>query len=448
MDFNGFKEAVIAKAAQMGITEYELYYQGARGTSVSAFQHELDQFTSATEGGVCFRCIVNGHMGYASTEELSREQAEAIVERAADNAAVLESKEQVFLGEGGKTYLPLELKPYPLPETEELIAAVLDTQEKLYQADPAVVDGCSTEGYSESQEIAIYNSKGLDLHYANNLAGLIVEAVVEKDGEKSNDFTIKLGKLDTIDTGALTAGTAQKALRKLGGEVAPTAVCPVVFDPEAMTSLLATFSAVFSSEAAQKGLSRLAGKEGQRIASDLVTLVDDPFYKDSPMPINFDAEGSPTYTKKVIEGGVLNTLLYNLKTAAVAGKQTTGNASKAGYNASVGVRPFTMYLAPGEMTEQVLLSKAGNGVYINFLGGLHAGANPVSGDFSLQSAGFLIEDGKLTTPVKSFTVAGNFFELLEKITAVANNLELPRATGMTAFGSPSVLVETLSIAGK
>jgi PmbA protein len=164
--------------------------------------------------------------------------------------------------------------------------------------------------------------------------------------------------------------------------------------------------------------------------------------------MNFDAEGSPTHKKAVIENGVLNTLLYNLKTAAVAGKKTTGNASKAGYDSPVGIRPFTMYLAGGDMTEEALLQKAGNGVYITDLSGLHAGADAISGDFSLQSAGYMIENGKKTTYVKSFTVAGNFYELLKNIVALANNCELPRAMGSTTFGAPSVLVDGLSVAGK
>ena len=95
-----------------------------------------------------------------------------------------------------------------------------------------------------------------------------------------------------------------------------------------------------------------------------------------------------------------------------------------------------------------LLKKAENGVYISSLEGLHAGADPVSGDFSLQSAGFMIEGGIKTTAVKSFTVAGNFYDLLKNITALANNCQLPMAMGMTAFGSPSVRVDGLSIAGK
>ena len=184
------------------------------------------------------------------------------------------------------------------------------------------------------------------------------------------------------------------------------------------------------------------------VASPLVTLVDDPFHPENPEPINFDAEGCPTHEKNLIENGEFKTLLYNMKTAAVAGKKTTGNASKAGYDAPVGIRPFTMYLAGGEFSEEELLQKAEGGVYINDLSGLHAGANPISGDFSLQSAGFLIRDGKKADFVKSFTVAGNFYDLLKNISALGNNVTLPRAFGMTAFGSPSVLVENLSIAGK
>ena len=184
------------------------------------------------------------------------------------------------------------------------------------------------------------------------------------------------------------------------------------------------------------------------VASPIVTLVDDPFHKENPEPIHFDAEGSPTHKKNVIENGKLLTLLYNLKTAAVAGKKTTGNASKANYDSPVAIRPFTMYLQGGDVSEDELLQMAGEGVYITDLSGLHAGANEVSGDFSLQSSGFMIRGGKKAEYVKSFTVAGNFYEMLKNIRALADNCELPRAMGMTTFGAPSVLADGLSVAGK
>ena len=448
MDFNHFKELVIAKCAEMGITEYELYYQCGQSTSVDTFQHNVNEFTSSQEGGVCFRCIVNGKMGYASTEALNEVQAAAIVERAADNASVLEAEEQVFLGEGGQEYEPMEDNSYPLPSTEEIISTILATQEKIYAASEKVIDGSQVQGIAESSEIAIYNSKGLDLHYENALSGVVVVAVVSDGKEMSNDFQIKLGNLAEIDTDELTKKAAEDAVRKMGGEVAPTGNYPVVFSPGAMSSLLGVYSSIFSSEAAQKGLSKLSGREEETIAAPCVTIVDDPFHKENPEPMNFDAEGSPTHRKNVIENGVLTTLLYNLKTAHKAGKKTTGNGSKGGYTSPVGISPYTMYLAGGNMTEEELLAKAGEGVYITDLSGLHAGANAVSGDFSLQSAGFMIREGKKCEYVKSFTVAGNFYDLLKNITALADNCKLPRAMGKTAFGSPSVLVDGLSVAGK
>ena len=448
MTFNEFKQLVIAECEAAGITEYELYYQAGSSVSVDTFKHSINEFSSSYSGGVCFRCIVGGKMGYASTEALNAEQAKAVVAKAADSASILEAEEQVFLGEGGQEYEELTIKPYDLPSTEELIKTVMEVQEKIYAADPMVVDGCQTNGILEQSEVAIYNSKGLDLQYKNNASGLVVVGVVSNGKEMSNDYQMKLGKLDEIDTDALVAKAVEGAKVKLGGEPAPTGQYPVVFSTEAMSSLLGVYSSVFSSEAAQKGLSRLGDAEGQVIAAPIVTLVDDPFHPENPEPINFDAEGSPTHKKNVIEKGVLNTLLYNLKTAAVAGKKTTGNASKAGYDAAVGLRPFTMYLENGDITEEELLRKAGNGVMITSLGGLHAGADPISGDFSLQSAGFMIRDGKKCEYVKSFTVAGNFYDLLKNITALANNGHLPRAMGMTTFGSPSVLVDGLTIAGK
>ena len=447
MDFNAFKNAVIAHCQALGIADYELYYQVGGATQVEFFRHEINEFTSSLDGGVCFRCIVDGKMGYASTQALNEQEAKAVVERAVDNAKTLEAEDEVFLGEGGQVYEALNREVYDLPSTEELIATVAATQEKLY-AQEGVIDGCQAQGFAETSRIAIVNSKGLDLSYENNATGLVAVAVVTNGKEMENSYKFKLGKLDAIDTDELTAKVAENARQKLGGDVAPTGQYPVVFSPEAMCSMLGVYSSIFSSEAAQKGLSKLANAEGTVIAADIVTLVDDPFYKENPEPMNFDAEGSPTHCKKVIENGVLNTLLYNLKTAHKAGKQTTGNASKAGYTAPVGISPFTMYLAGGEMSEEQLLEKVGYGVYVTSLGGLHAGANPISGDFSLQSAGFMIRDGKKAEYVKSFTIAGNFYELLKNVTAVASNVELPRAMGKTTFGAPTTWVSGLSVAGK
>ena len=448
MNYNSFKEAVIAAANEYGVTDYELYYSSSDGTSVSAFKDEIDDFRADVSGGVCFRCINEGKMGYASTEKLSEDEAKSLVRRAADNALALESDEAVFLGKAGQEYEPLSADETELPGTSELVSFALRSQKALYAADEHVTEGTATSVFSSRDEIAIFNSNGLDLHAAHQFCGAHLLAVVTDGSEKNDDHLTRISPLQDIDLEAEAAKVAASAVSKLGGDTVKSGVYPVVFAPEAMSSLLGTFSVVFSSENAQRGLSRLAGREGDMIAAPAVTLVDDPFYPENPVKMNFDAEGSPAHRKNIIENGRLNTLLYNLKTAAKAGRETTGNASKASYSAPVEIRPFTMYVAPGAISEDGLLKKAGSGVYINYLGGLHAGANVISGDFSLQSAGFLIEDGKKTTSVKSFTVAGNFYDLLKMITDIADNIKLSRPGSITGFASPAVLVDGLSVAGK
>ena len=182
------------------------------------------------------------------------------------------------------------------------------------------------------------------------------------------------------------------------------------------------------------------------MASELVTLWDDPAYPDCAYPQKFDGEGSPTCRKALISRGVLDTLLYDLSTAHAAGKETTGNAFRQSYDSPVSIQPYTLVLAPGELTEEALLAKCGDGVWIDFLGGTHAGANPITGDFSLQSEGFLVEGGKKTKPVRSFTVSGNFFQLLQSITGLSDRAVMPRP-GLPSVASPAVLVEGLSISG-
>ena len=109
-----------------------------------------------------------------------------------ENARVLEADEPVFLGDGGKTYATVDRKPMERPTTEALIAKVLSTQEQLYAADPAVIDGSMTRGICERSTLAIYNSRGLDLHEETTLVGLVVAAVVSDGGEMANDYQIEL----------------------------------------------------------------------------------------------------------------------------------------------------------------------------------------------------------------------------------------------------------------
>ena len=214
-----------------------------------------------------------------------------------------------------------------------------------------------------------------------------------------------------------------------------------------MCDLLDSFESMFSADAAQKGLSLLAGREGETVASPLVTIVDDPMAKNALCRSAFDDEGVPGEATTVVEKGVLKSLLHNLKTARKAGCRTTGNASKAGAASPVGVAASNFFICPGEGTRDELLEQMGEGLYITGVSGLHAGCNPVSGSFSLLARGFLVEGGRMIKPVEQITLSGLFLDLLKKVERVGGDFAFDMPGGST-FGSPSLLIGKLPVAGK
>lgn len=175
-------------------------------------------------------------------------------------------------------------------------------------------------------------------------------------------------------------------------------------------------------------------------------------YHDSMIKRTFDGEGVAAYAKNVVENGVLTTMLHNLKTAAKAGVKSTGNAGRPSYASVIGVSPFTFYIRPEngaqektkEKVPKGLLQKAESGIYVTEVTGLHAGANAVTGDFSLSAKGFMITEGEKGAPVKNFTVSGNFFDLLKNVETLGDDLDFVQGK----FGSPSVLIRNLAIAGE
>jgi PmbA protein len=197
-------------------------------------------------------------------------------------------------------------------------------------------------------------------------------------------------------------------------------------------------------DSAQKGLSLLKDKEGEIIASELLTIVDDPLLDNGLGSAPFDDEGVATYRKEIISNGKLETLLHNLKTANKDNIKTTGNGFKSSYSSSVGVSPTNLFIQKGEYSLEELMNKLGEGVIITDFAGLHSGANSITGDFSLAAKGYYIKDGKKQYPIEQITVAGNYFDLIKDIKAIGDDLNFP----MSSFGAPSILVNTLSIAGK
>jgi PmbA protein len=190
-------------------------------------------------------------------------------------------------------------------------------------------------------------------------------------------------------------------------------------------------------------MSFLKGKLGEKIFGDNITLIDDPLSLDAPSQSSFDDEGVACFTKSVVENGVLKTYLHNLTTAAMMGTKSTGNGNKPDISASVAVSPNNLYLKAGDVSFEDMVSSVENGVYVTSVQGLHAGLNPISGSFNLQSSGFMIEDGKVTKPVTLIILSGTLQEMLNNVKHVGSDFEFKRGVG-----APSLLIESMAISGK
>ena len=446
MLFEKMKNALIAAATEAGIEQYEIYYQVGESISAETLKDDISAFASSVSGGICFRCIVDGKMGYASSELLTEDVMQELVKNAVANAACIDNDDEVFIFEGSPEYAKIDAGDLKLTDAVTIRDTALRLQKETYAQSDKVADGTQSVAMSSVGEVRLYNSHGLSLSNRTGMSGAYAAAVV-RDGEEAQEaFDFAVG--ETFEDVKETAATAvRKALDKMGASVAPSGKYNVVFDGRQFRQFLSVFSSAFSAKNAQLGLSLLAGKEGEQVAASFINVVDDPMREGSPIKTPFDGEGVATARRAVIENGVLKTMLYDLTTAKKAGVTSTGNGQKGSYAAPVSIAPYNFGLMAGDCDFDTLLAKAGEGIYITECKGFHAGANAITGDFSIESAGFMIRDGKLAEPVKSFTVAGNFFSLIKEIDSLGNEVRwgIP---GRTVFGAPDVLVRDMSVAGK
>ena len=438
MNMELIRNAVAEAAKRFGAEEYELSISSKEDTGVSALKKEIDSVSYSRSGSMVVRCVVGGKSGYAASELVTPEAAELIVETACDNAGVVDDADQVGLFPGSDHYETSRDCLVELPDTDSLKERALKLQELAYAASEKVIDGTQTFVTGMNLTRDVMNSAGLSLHYETGLVYQGIMAAVKDGEEAADDFCVTdVAKKSVEET---TQKAVDGALGKLGADTVPSGKYNIIMDSSTVQSLMQTYASVFSARSAYLKTTLLAGREGEMVASETVTLIDDPFYPEKFGHCPFDGEGVAVYAKNIIEKGKLNTLLYNRMYAKLLGKETTANAADATH-----IEPKGLYFAPGTLTNAELLKKLGDGIYLTSLQGLHAGANVQSGDFSLQADGFLVKDGVKVSPIKNFTVADNFYQLLKKVDAISSEVKFGMGSD---FGSPEILFTDVAVSGK
>ncbi len=258
--------------------------------------------------------------------------------------------------------------------------------------------------------------------------------MMERDYEYSS--TVWLSDLD--DPAEVGRKAGENTIRRLNPKKAESAQLPIVYDPRVASSLIGHFSGAINGQSVARGTTFLAGKMGEQVFADGITIVDDPLKKRGLRSKPFDGEGVQTKTRNLIDNGILTTWVLDLATSRQLGLETTGHASR-GTGGPPSPSATNVHLAAGSVSKADLIGAIDNGFYVTELIGM--GVNNVTGDYSRGAGGFWIENGEIAYPVNEVTIAGNLKDMFMHMTP-ADDLEFKRATN-----APSVRVDGMTIAG-
>lgn len=437
------KQDWISRSREYGFDGFEVTVSVSKNRLLSWFDQEVSSFETSKQSSVSMRALKDGKIVSISLEKVNDKDMDRIFSMLAQQARYVSESEKDELVPVIACDETQSLHHYNRPSMEKVEEVLARMEQKLLAVEyVTMVNEMQWEDAESSSTLT--NSLGLDVNDTSTVQLLMAQITMSKDGEIRDGYEIAVVEdLDAFDEDAFIRRLTEKVRGELGARSLSSRTCPVIFDNRAMTTLFGCFSAAFYGSLIARGISPLTGKIGDRIFSDKITVIDNPRSQDALNLQNYDDEGHPTYEKIVVDKGIFDTVLHNTKSALKMGTVSTGNGFSKGAG-STDVSSYNMYIVPGKDTLQQLEEKMGTGVVVTELNGMHAGVDFVSGLFSLQARGYLVENGHKVRPLTLFTVAGNFFDMMKDVIAVGSDLDWSYRT----LACPSILFGAASIAGQ
>jgi PmbA protein len=410
---------------------------------------EIDYVKQARERALGLRAFVRGQHGLAtalvSTSDLSHAAIASLAEDAVALArATAQDPDAGLPSEGFACDWPeLELfDPRDREVTlERQLAEAREAEAAARAVDPRIVNSEGTSVGSSFDAVAVATSNGFEGAYEGAHHSLVASPVAAENGAMQTDYWITAARRRSELESPASVGrrAAERALAQLGARGVPTQRVPVIFEAPAARAVLGNLVGCLSGGAVYRKSSFLAGKLGERIGSDAVSVIDDGRRPRGLGSRPFDGEGQATRRTTLVEKGRLGSYLLDVYSARKLGLRSTGNASR-GATSAPGVSPTNCWLEPGRGSLEELLADTGRGLLVTGLFG--QGFNPVTGDFSRGARGFWIEGGARAFPVEEITVAGNLADLLRDVDRVASDL-----LWLGHLAAPSFRVAQLTVAG-
>ncbi len=442
-------EKTVKAALQKGAAEAEVFVYDGKATSVGIERGQITKSDRIIDRGIGVRVQLNKAIGFAYTNIVDNQTAVENTILNALGAARASKPDPDWKG------LP-ERRPYPAAlektfdkkifdlRSEDLVDVASRLLDASTEADKRVfpIEGGAGAAYGAN---VIVNSNGISAFDQ----GTVVEcslAAIAKEGNTVTPVCFEFSaernyKINPEWVGKEAARLAVSALKTKRIE---TKTYKLIFTQFALQELLYyTLINAVKADNVQRNQSAFKDKLGTKVGSDTLTIYDDGLLVGGLRTGIFDGEGSPRQKTTVMEKGVLRSFLYDNYTAKKEGKESTGNASRAGYLSTPSVETTNFHILPGDKTPYEMLSEVDDGLIVYYLQGAHS-SNPVSGEFSVVATpAWRIKKGKIEHATRGVMLAGNIFELLKNVSAAADN---ERKMGQLV--APWLMVENVRVIGK
>jgi PmbA protein len=419
-------QAAAARAVELaldaGATSAEAYGQDERDVEIRVYDRAVESLTEAGSRGIGVRAFASeGRSGYAFTTSLKEDDLKTLAARAVELAQVSDADE--FAGLPDQT---------GRGDAQGLVAPEFDDWDTARKVEFAIAVDNAARGFDERVSqveqtiyadargiVAIANSNGFTDSYESTGAYAYSSAFAGTGDDLMTGLGLGIGRgPGELDAEQIGREAAERAVVMIGARRTESRKAPVVLDEFTAASFIGIAAGALSGEAVLRGRSPFVGKDGDQVASELLTLTDDGLIDGGPSTAPFDGEGVAQRVTPLISGGEIENFLYDVRTAREAGKASTGSGRRGSYRGSPGPGASNIIVGAGESTLEELFALAGDGLYVTNVVGLHSGVNPVSGQFSVGASGIEIKDGKLAGPVREATIASDLITMLKGVQGV------------------------------
>ena len=435
-------------ARRAGAEQADAVAVASTNSSTEVRMQQVEKVAEAASRSVGLRVIVNGRQAVVSTSDVTDTALAETAQTAMELARVSEPDPHAGLPDPSEqTRQPAELALFdeaiPLLDGDERARRALACEQAALDASPQIGNSGGATFSTRVSAFALADTNGFAGQYRGASASLYVEVMAqEEDGSLRNAgwFTAarQLHRLE--DEASIGREAAARALRQLGAAKGETRQAPVVWEPRMAAGLAGIVAQAASGEALYRGSTFLAGREGEQVASPLLSIADDPTLPAQLGSRPFDGEGVGTRRNPLLEAGVFRGFLFDCYNARRLNAATTGSAVRD-VSSLPGIGSGNLVIAGGETPADEIVQDVADGLYLTTLMGF--GINLTTGDFSRGAAGIRIRNGELAEPVSEINISGNLREMLNDIDAVGDDSQW---FGQTV--APTIRMSRMTISGQ